>query len=563
MKKFILLLSGLVLIGIQACFAAPVMMGIELELQGITYENASGAVLMDHIRLFESEKKDLKVDSKTKGAPNWYLEVDGSGNIEFVSRPMDLTTEKDLLVGSLKEMCILMKFLLLKAVLIKDPNGPYFLFTLGLKEENNFNKLDEIGTFIHLKPLQKGGYENIKTNIQIKISEPLCFVKPQATFQIPLSKAQNFVHYMAICHKHLSATIKEINKVFNNSLKVNTCGEGLAYLVMVTSELLKNNYSKRELGPKGILTLMSRASFSKMYEQLDEENKLAYHNVIKIYAVSNNYGNNLPMFQLPLFQQPYTLFCGGEDITRNASGELTEIGKYINKITIGNFLESITQPTNLTNKVFFEQANDLLKNTLEQKKQLLLKEVQNKIIEESIQSIDEVLQNIQEGLFVFEGTDLLSPPPLLPHTYSLGKYKDIPSDTAVIEMRGYTGQYGNKIKMGPLVFLWLQRETENAINVWDKEIFPWFSYQEKSKLEEEKYQKLDKRNKYIVDILEWFNQGKTIEIKLSQVINTDYVKFFTYLNETQNDFLAALKKDKIASLIKEVEEKRLFVLSLF
>jgi len=83
-----------------------VKMGVELELQTYMYQiPASNSGFIDHICLFESEKKK-------DNSPHWYLEVDGSGSLEFVSNNFFLPTEAETFSTCLSEMNSVMKNLI-------------------------------------------------------------------------------------------------------------------------------------------------------------------------------------------------------------------------------------------------------------------------------------------------------------------------------------------------------------------------------------------------------------------------------------------------------------------
>jgi hypothetical protein len=77
-----------------------------------------------------------------------------------------------------------------------------------------------------------------------------------------------------------------------------------------------------------------------------------------------------------------------------------------------------------------------------------------------------IVKQVNLGFFV-NSSDLVSPPPFLPNTYSMGKYEGNNKKTAIIEMRGYSRLYDSKMKMGPIILQWFNREFQNAYAKWD------------------------------------------------------------------------------------------------
>ena len=87
--------------------ADTIRMGIELELQTYQYIPPDLEHFIDHIRLFESTNLH-----KNDNSPYWYLEVDGSRQLEFVSHDFTLPDEDTTLSKCVLEMNFVMQHLL-------------------------------------------------------------------------------------------------------------------------------------------------------------------------------------------------------------------------------------------------------------------------------------------------------------------------------------------------------------------------------------------------------------------------------------------------------------------
>ena len=179
-------------------------MGVELELENYKYEGKIYLGAVDHIRLFESEKKRAN-------SPLWYLEVDGSGALEFVSQDF-LTTEAAMFSQCISEMNILMEDIVNKVSIDSSQLAAPQINTWQLLYFKG-DKIKGIGKFVHKSPHG----DSIIGSIPIKIERtPFPYVLPQATFQFPLSHMSNFVEYMAVSHERLKNAF-DATKIYENN----------------------------------------------------------------------------------------------------------------------------------------------------------------------------------------------------------------------------------------------------------------------------------------------------------------------------------------------------------
>ena len=306
-------------------------------------------------------------------------------------------------------------------------------------------KLRDIGEFVHKSILADGNLKNIDELIVVDIKTPFFPVRPQATFQIPLSLVRQFSEKMAFKHVKL---FKEVSNL--KDFKVETPGDGLSYLAVLYSQLLSNHHSPSELGPKGVLTLMSRGSFSGMYKKLDPAEKEKFQKNLQTFLDLNG--------KKKLFFKPYSLFYGIDLCSGQINKkEISSLIQSINSITIGDFFTSIINPGSF-------------KDVIKSNKEMFIRALMSLSgIEGVMQEIvSEEISNIEAGLFDYQGTDIISPPPFLRHSYAMGKYKEIEKDVAVLEMRGYAAAYIDSIEMNGLVNLWLEREMNGAMDIWSK-----------------------------------------------------------------------------------------------
>ena len=115
-------------------------------------------------------------------------------------------------------------------------------------------------------------------------------------------------------------------------------GSGLSLLTIIYCELLASNIiNARELGPKGYLTLMSRLSFSDMYDNL--ELKESFSKKMDQYSLYNG--------KRSLFKSPYPLIYG-DDLMTAVDPKITKCTKNVVRIiraaTLSDFIESIKTP---------------------------------------------------------------------------------------------------------------------------------------------------------------------------------------------------------------------------
>jgi len=417
--------------------AAPISkkMGLELELQGVVYQKPDTIALQDHVRLFESNKKFTGTEK-----PLWYLEVDGAGNLEFVTESFILNGGCEAEIFSIiNEMRQLLRWCLDHTV--PSPEG-FFSFKV---EQGALNvDLMGVGKWVHKSPVG----EPLPYDIEVNVQNPTWRIRPQITFQLPLDLIPAFILHMAYDHSSLTTILNELIRhgflplaIFEKEF---SSGEGLAALTILYAEILSNHHDPEELGPKGILTLMSRVSFSSMYASLDTSEKEVFSVILDKYLAANG-GKKL-------FKAPYSLFYG-EDL-----GQHPEIKSRIMGLTIKNFIQSIINPTH------FGGLFDEFKAKFYEILTTLRGHPDTNVDAKAI--IEEELENLSKGLFNFRGNDLVSPPPFLRHTYSMGKYNTPHAASAVLEVRGYSSKYKKQMRMDETVFEWLHEEIESALVDW-------------------------------------------------------------------------------------------------
>lgn len=411
----------------------PIKMGIELELQEITV-NLPNITLPDHIRVFESS-------SSSSGNPDWYLEVDGAGNLEFVSRPFDLQdAEENIsshpLYKALKDMNQLMAFILENASMANKEGIPYLCFKIP--ERANFLLGQRRVGVWNLKFQEENltGEEITRLNqlkeITIDIKDPTCQMRPQATFELPMVNLSAFCQYMAPKHRKLEMALRKLN-----AMQVKTPAEGLWYLVRLYIEFLKDKKMTTELGPKGKLPLMSRASFSKMYSLLND--KQPFNRLCEQFNGVN----------APLFGTTYSLFYEDKDLAKTHKNVADEI----TGLTVRQWTDSIRKPQ--ITRAKRERYREAWREVAEGK---------------DTPEMELNRKQIKLGLYD-RGTDYLSPPPYLHNTYSMGKNDEFENPNyTIIEMRGYTANYSNNMRMGPLAERWLAREIDSARLTWNREL---------------------------------------------------------------------------------------------
>lgn len=405
-------------------FFTPIKMGIELELQDIRWD--MGSDITSHLRIFESSKKVLGMLDK----PQWYLEVDGSGNIEFVSHHFYLPSifsplNEHPLYQSIGEMHMLMAHILKKSTLKKKSH--LFIFEASKNKSYKHEKIQEIGTWTIKIPnsdLSSYTSDPSQQKIRILIKNIECKVRPQATFELPFSLISKFSSYMANKHPRLSLAIRKIQPNESGTSEENTKElapqKGFIHLIKLYIMLLQSANESQETGPKGYLPLMSRRSFSSMYKDLSS----------KDFA---NEQMNLLEKEEGLFKTVYHVFREGRDVSCEAA-----MRQSIAHATVKDWIESIQHPIQ-------GQAKRHTHETI----------------------LSTVLSNYSPSSDVM-CSDLLSPPPFLTPTYSMGRYNmDGNGERAIIEMRGYTALYKSDMRMGPLVFLWFTREAINAKKCWN------------------------------------------------------------------------------------------------
>ncbi|GEM_PF-5270500 len=407
-------------------------MGLELELQGVIYQKPDTIALQDHVRLFESNQK-LSGTEK----PLWYLEVDGSGNLEFVTEPfiVDGGCEAHIL-EVIGQMQYLLRFCLDAAA----PSDTGLSFRIPQTEFSH--NMGGVGKWVHKSPT--GG--NITKDIIVHIQNPTWRVRPQITFQIPLELILPFTLHMAYEHNSLTKTVNTLidNGYFPSDIfeRPFSPGAGLAFLTILYAERLSNNHDADELGPKGVLTLMSRLSFSSMYAKLTHTEQGRFHTCLEKYLAENETKG--------LFKKAYSLFYG-KDL-----GKHPEIMLPIINLKINDFIRSIIEPG------FFGENIEASK--VKFKEILLATRSEVGIIAQGV--IDEELANIEAGKFGFKGTDLVSPPPFIRHTYSMGKYEAPHPETAVLEMRGYSIRCKTPLRMDETIIDWVREEITAALVSW-------------------------------------------------------------------------------------------------
>lgn len=405
-------------------------MGIELELQDIVV-NLPNIIMPDHIRIFESL---LASD----GIPDWYVEADGTGNLEFVSRAFIFQNEEEdiqahPLYTSLRDMNQLMSHILEEAKISNNNGVPYFCFKVDRGSEFFIGErivgqweikfVDENLTQDEIRRLKK------LKEITIDINDPTCLVRPQATFELPMTRLPVFSQYMAKGHPKLTLAVEKLTH-----LSVTNASEGLWYLVMLYVNFLKDSRVPSESGPKGMLPLMSRVSFSKMYELLDDNQ--AFDALVGAYEGLDQ----------SLFGAAYSLFY--EDKYLSKTDE--HVAKDIKSLTIRQWIDSIKKPQ--ITKENREKYRDAWKKVAG---------------DEDTPLAQLTIKQINLGLYDSE-TDFLSPPPYLHNTYAMGKNDDFENaNHAVIEMRGYAARYKNSMRMGSLVEKWLISEIAFAKLNWD------------------------------------------------------------------------------------------------
>lgn len=416
----------------------PVKMGIELELQDITFVNEANIVLLDHIRLFESEFRG------EGGVPDWYLEVDGTGNLEFVTRPFLLNepSENDCLNRSLEGIHQLSEFILKSSV---DPTLLDKPYSFSIPKDTDIGGL---GRWVlkwnskNLLPKEEGRLKR-QRDIKIAINDPTFKVRPQATFEFSYELMPNFAHYMATKHPKLLNIVKKVEG--KGKLEgITTSDYGFHYLVMLYNELLKEKRPASESGPKGQLALMSRKAFSSyMFDQ------------------EESWGNLLSLFDPAekLFGTYYNIYFESDNLS-----EKGEVRALLDSITTGMWIRSMRDPS-IANE-YSRRSGEIWERTAAEALAVNGSNIPAQII----------IKQMNEGLFVSH-EDLLSPPPFINKAYSMGKNAD-KNKNAVIEMRGYTAAYSNNIKMGDIIRAWLKREVKNALVNWAPEkLYPMNDYQ--------------------------------------------------------------------------------------
>jgi hypothetical protein len=413
----------------EAASAIPIKMGIELELQEITYVNEADVVLLDHIRLFESESRG------EGGVPDWYLEVDGTGNLEFVTRPFLLTNASE------------------RDCLLRSTEGIHQLSTIILEHSRNPASLDDSYTFVIEKGTNLAGLgrwvlgwndknllpEEIERlrkqkNITISIDDPTFKVRPQATFEFPYSLMPHFARYMAADHPKLSNAVKKV-EAKGKAPELTANDYGFHYLIMLYNELLKEKKPGSELGPKAHLTLMSRKSFSSyVVDRADSWE----HLLSKVAPAAK------------LFGTYYNIYFNGKNLADEA-----EVKTILDSVTMHHWIESMKNPA-IADELS-ARASEIWRRAAEEALSTDRRNIPAQII----------LKQLHEGLFSSH-EDLLSQPLFMNKAYSMGK--NIAKDKhAIIEMRGYTAAYSNNMRMGQMIKSWLGREIASALVRWAPE----------------------------------------------------------------------------------------------
>lgn len=395
----------------------PITMGIELELQGIQYENP-GITILDHLRLYESKKKKEGTDK-----PNWYLESDGSGNIEFVSRPFNINDHEEEKI--LWQSVIDMHKLLLEIISsskIESVREGNFKFQAKKGTETSLGKWVLEPDNDYILPEEKIDLDKVDY-INIDIMDITCKVRPQATFEFPLRLIKKYTKNMSK-HGKIQEALKKLEH-----LKVKDDKDGLGYLIILYKNFLNDDKPYEEMGPKEKLPLMSRKSFSSMYQAIKGIGFQDYLEEIK---------------DQKLFKIPFSFNLEGEELS-----DRDEIKEIINHITLGEWVASIISPQN--------------KNLQKKVEEFWSKMVQDK----STKAKELIYHQLRINLFNYS-EDLLSPPPFLPNTYSMGKYRDnSKNSTGIIEMRGYPTIYTSQMRMGVMLMSWLETELESAKRQWE------------------------------------------------------------------------------------------------
>ncbi|MBY0282143.1 MAG: hypothetical protein K2W94_08345 [Alphaproteobacteria bacterium] len=421
-------LIKLIMIGekAEAAAAVPIKMGIELELQEITYVNEAEVVLQDHIRLFESESRG------EGGIPDWYLEVDGTGNLEFVTRPFLLSeaSERDCLLRSTDGIHQLSAYILERS---RNPISLDGSYTFVIEKGTTLAGLGQWILGWDDKNLLPQEVERLRKqkNITISIDDPTFKVRPQATFEFPYSLMPNFAHYMAAKHSKLSSAVQKVDA--KGKLPGLTANDyGFHYLIMLYGELLKEKRPGSELGPKAHLTLMSRKSFSSYVVDRAE----SWDHLLSTVGPDAR-----------LFGTYYNIYFNDKNLADEG-----EVRAILDFVTMHKWIESMRNPG------------------IAAALSPMVGEIWEKVARESLSRDRDnvpaqiILKQLREGLFSSH-EDLLSPPLFVNKAYSMGKYtaKD---KHAVVEMRGYTAAYSNNMRMGQMIRSWLEREMRNALGHW-------------------------------------------------------------------------------------------------
>jgi hypothetical protein len=263
---------------------------------------------------------------------------------------------------------------------------------------------------------------------------------------------------MAAGHEDLSNAFSRAKKYVN---VIPEDGVDLSLLTIIYCELLSSNSQEKELGPKGSLGLMSRRSFSDMYANLAPKDKETFAEIMKSYSLNKPNKNHLFYDLYPLnYGVDICRLQNSDKTVTHCQKEAKEVTSTIRNIKINDFIESIISPE--SSKAFIGKNNDILSKTLK----CLLEDKAIKQNKESMVNVIKELKNIESGMFNFQGKDILSPPPFLRNTYSMGKQKTIISRDAILEMRGYSTTYHSRIPMGKPISMWLSREMDNAGKEW-------------------------------------------------------------------------------------------------
>jgi hypothetical protein len=182
-----------------------------------------------------------------------------------------------------------------------------------------------------------------------------------------------------------------------------------------------------------------------MYAGLSAADKDTFSRTLERYVGANR-GKGL-------FKRPYSLFYGQNLAKRK------DIIETITGLKIEDFIASIIEPGRFRD---FTQG-------LSERFRGILEEVRASAgIHPTVAAvIDEELENLRRGLFNFKGTDLVSPPPFLRHTYSMGKYESPRPEVAVLEMRGYSVKCETPLRMDETIESWLREEVTAAVAEWN------------------------------------------------------------------------------------------------